>query len=467
VIDLREPLSTLINLPASFAGKRKFSDRITIYDETLRDGEQMPGVAFTPEQKLALARQLSDLGVGVMMAAFPVSSAADKLAFRRLLKARREGEIRKDIELICIARANKRDIDIIAEIARESTTPLEELGILILSTTSDLHLKYKLGKTLLKFSGESEDAWLDLPPQWYRDTNVDFIVRHVAYAKSLGFGSIEFAGEDASRGNRDYLLRWAAACAEAGGTRLCFSDTCGVLTPESVDYYFAGLPEALPGLQITAHFHNDFGLAAINTVRALSHGATHASITACGIGERAGNASIHQVVMLLRELYGVVLDDFRYDLLWSLRDTVERATGVPISVSEPIIGNNVFSHESGIHTAGVRIHPAIYQSIDEKLVGGIHRFVYGKHSGRDGIQHLFDKVDLTATVPDDGPAREKLVEEVLSWVKTTREEMAKTAPAGAFIDQYYARVNGLGLSEHEVAAKVSDLARPCFKDVQK
>lgn len=456
MIELKEPLDTLIQSPTVFTSKSGFPHKITIYDETLRDGEQMPGVAFLPDQKVVLARLLSDIGVGVLMAAFPISSPADQISFMHLLKARHRNEIRKDIEIICIARANKHDIDIIAEIARECDTPLEELGVLILSTTSDLHIKYKLGKTLLKFKGKPEGAWLETPVQWYRDANIDLIVEHVSYAKKVGFGSIEFAGEDASRGNRDYLLRWASSCAEAGGTRLCFSDTCGVLTPESVDYYFKGLADTLPGLQITAHFHNDFGLAAINTVRALSHGATHASITACGIGERAGNASIHQVVMLLKEMFGVTIPNFRYELLWQLRDAIERSTGVPISVSEPIIGNNVFSHESGIHTAGIAIHPAIYQSIDEKLVGGIHRFVFGKHSGRDGIQHIIEK-RFDVIHPEDESIKNRIIDMTLSMVKSKREEMAHQVSVGAFIDKYYAHVNNLGISENEVFNHIQEI----------
>ena len=144
-------------------------------------------------------------------------------------------------------------------------------------------------------------------------------------------------------------------------------------------------------VQLTAHFHNDFGLGAINTVRAVMHGATHPSLTANGIGERAGNTSIHQFVMVLKELYGVTLPRFQYERLHELRDAVERASGVPLPPHEPIVGEGVFSHESGIHTAAILIHPAIYQFIREETVGGTHRFVFGKHSGAAAVEAVLEK----------------------------------------------------------------------------
>lgn len=424
------------------AGKHNFPKKIHIYDETARDGEQMPGVAFSPDQKLEMAKFLSDMGVDVILPAFVVASESDREAYRKILKARKKRQIRKDVEIITIARANKDDIDAAAQTTKEAGVPLDKVGILILSTTSDLHIKYKLGKTLLKFKKLPESAWLDTPVSWYRKANTDFIVEYISYAKKLGFGTIEFASEDASRGTLEYLIEWAKVCRQAGGTRICFSDTCGVLTPEAVDYYFPPLVKALPDFQVTAHFHNDLGLAAINTVRALSHGATHASITACGIGERAGNGSTHQVTMILKELYGVNLPGFHYEKLWELRKLIEKYSGILIQPHEPIIGHNVFSHESGIHTAGIKIHPAIYQFLDEKTVGGEQKFVYGKHSGGAALKHLLEKNKLSLD--------ENKFNEVLAELKQIRESEIPQNGYSKRIKKYYDDLNSLGIAESKI-----------------
>ena len=254
---------------------------------------------------------------------------------------------------------------------------------------------------MLAREGRDASEWLDLPVAFYREANIGLITDAIRYARSRGIERIEFAAEDASRGDLQYAIDWAKACIDAGGTRFCFSDTCGVFTPEGVDHYFPPIVEALGvrqgRVQLTAHFHNDFGLGAINTVRAVMHGATHPSLTANGIGERAGNTSIHQFVMVLKELYGVTLPRFKYERLHELRDAVERASGVPLPPHEPIVGEGVFSHESGIHTAAILVHPAIYQFIREETVGGTHRFVFGKHSGAAAVEAVLEAhADLLA-----------------------------------------------------------------------
>ena len=448
MIQLKEPLEALVRQPQEFTGGKNFPERVHIYDETLRDGEQMPGVAFSPDQKVELAGLLSDMGVDVLMAAFPASSESDREALRRILRARDTGRLRDDLEIMTIARATRGDIEAAARVARESGADLGSVGVLVLSTASDLHLKYKLGRTLLKYKGGDEGKWLDLPVGWYRRANLDLITDHVSFAAELGFGTVEFASEDASRATSAYLLEWATACRQAGGTRMCFSDTCGVFTPEAVDAFIPPLVQAMPGFPITAHFHNDFGLGAINTVRALGHGATHASISACGIGERAGNTSIHQVVMVLRELYGVTLDRFRYDRLWDLRRAIEVYSGIPIQPHEPIIGHNVFAHESGMHTAGIEIHPAIYQSIDQEIVGGEHRFVYGKHSGAAGVIRLLNDMRLIDDLPPEKLSN--ALEAVLVRMKAEREARAASSDFHDAVKYHYEHLGGLGIKDGEV-----------------
>ena len=453
MIKFKEPLSKLINEPKKFTKHLKFPrpDKIRIYDDTLRDGEQMPGVAFSPEQKLHLAKLLAKVGVHVMDVAFPISGESDYKALKLIAKAQRSGEISKDVEILAMCRSNPADIDVVVKAMKEIGGKPDDVSILVLSTFSDLHIKYKLGQTLLKRDGKPLDKWIETPLSYYREANTRMVCDAIKYAKSKGISRIEFASEDSSRGNIEYGVKWAKACVKAGGTRMCFSDTCGVFTPESVDYYIPKMIKALNGVPMTAHFHNDFGMAALNTVRAMSHGATYAGVTANGIGERAGNTSIHQTVLILKELYGVEIPGFRYDLLRTLRKEIEKYSGIPVQAHEPIIGEGVFAHESGIHTAGILIHPAIYQFIREETVGGEQRFVFGKHSGVSAVEDVIKKnakrlkaAGITATP--------ELCAKVLNAAKIQREKKIRSYEKE--IGQYYKNYNDLGISEEQLIEMV-------------
>lgn len=452
MIDLREPLESLVRLPQTYTSHLRFPDpaSIVLYDDTLRDGEQMPGVAFSPQQKLELAALLADVGVDVMDVAFPISSASDRIALRLILEARRTGRIRASLDVLAMCRAVPGDIDSVLDVVQDAGGRPADISVLILSTASDLHLKYKLGRTLLKREGRDDAAWLDTPIAFYREANIRLITDAIRYARSRGIERIEFAAEDASRSDVEYAIEWAHACIAAGGTRFCFSDTCGVFSPEGVDHYFPRIVDALGvrqgRVQLTAHFHNDFGLGAINTVRAVLHGATHPSLTANGIGERAGNTSIHQFVMVLKELYGVTLPRFRYERLHELRDAVERASGIPIQPHEPIVGEGVFAHESGIHTAAILVHPAIYQFIREQEVGGTQRFVFGKHSGAAAVEAvLAHHADLLAS---HGVAIDAaLADRVLDRVKALREQQIGLGQTARAIREFYDNYQRLGFNE--------------------
>jgi isopropylmalate/homocitrate/citramalate synthase len=176
------------------------------------------------------------------------------------------------------------------------------------------------------------------------------------------------------------------------------------------------------------------------------HGATHPSLTANGIGERAGNTSIHQFVMVLRDLYGVTLPRFKYDRLHDLRDAIERASGIPIQPHEPIIGEGVFSHESGIHTAAILVHPAIYQVIREQDVGGTQRFVFGKHSGAAAVEAVLTKnaalLEAHGVVIDPS-----LVARVLDRVKELREQQINVGHSARAIREFYDNYQRLGIAE--------------------
>ena len=464
MVDLREPMKELIQDPQTYTRDLKFPDpdKIFLYDDTLRDGEQMPGVAFSPQQKVELAELLAEIGVDVMDVAFPVSSESDRQALSLILKARRSGQIVNTVEILAMCRSVQGDIDTVLQVVETSGGRPNDVSVLILSTLSDLHLKYKLGRMLLKREGRSDSEWLDVPVDFYREANIRMICDAITYARSKGIEQIEFAAEDASRGSLDYAIEWAEACIEAGGTRFCFSDTCGVFTPEGVDHYFPPIVEAL-GVQngrvdLTAHFHNDFGLGALNTVRAVMHGATHPSITANGIGERAGNTSLHQFVMVLKELYGVTLPRFQYHRLHELRKAIERISGIPIQVHEPIIGEGVFSHESGMHTSAILVHPAIYQFIREEEVGGVHRFVFGKHSGAGALEEVLKKNEelLEAhgvTLTDD------LVRSALERVKEIRGVMIEEGSTKTVVNRYYEDYHRLGITETALVEIVLEMGK--------
>jgi isopropylmalate/homocitrate/citramalate synthase len=452
VVELKESLNSLARMPKTYTGHLKFPapDKIFLYDDTLRDGEQMPGVAFSPAQKLKLAELLAAMGIDVMDVAFPISSDSDRQALRDILRAQQAGKLPASLDVLAMCRAVPGDIDCVLECVAQAGARPRDVSVLILSTLSDLHLKYKLGRALLRREGRAEADWLDTPLEFYREANIRMITEAVRYARGRGIERVEFAAEDASRSDLGYALQWAKANVEAGGTRFCFSDTCGVFTPEGVDHYFPPIVEALGsqdgGCQLTAHFHNDFGLGALNTVRAVMHGATHPSLTANGIGERAGNTSIHQFVMVLKELYGVTLPRFRYDKLTELRHAVEEASGVPIMQHEPIVGDGVFTHESGMHTAGILVHPAIYQFIREEDVGGTHRFVFGKHSGAGAVEEAFKKHQ--ARLAAQGvEVNDALVTNTLERAKELRARMTENGHAGRTIRQHYDNMAELGISE--------------------
>jgi isopropylmalate/homocitrate/citramalate synthase len=450
-MDLKEPIEKLAIPPTRFTQQLKFPDpaKIRIYDDTLRDGEQMPGVAFSPDQKLELAKLLSEIGVHVIDPAFPAVSESDRRALQVIVKAQQQGEIRKDIEVLAMCRSLKEDIDAVVDTVTAVGARPDDVSVLVLSTLSDLHLKYKLGKTLLRRAGQPESQWLDRPVEYYREQNLDLITGAIRYARERGFSRVEFAAEDASRSDVTYGEVWAKACVAAGGTRMCFSDTCGVFTPEAVDHYIPRLVKVLGDVPMTAHFHNDFGLGAINTVRAISHGALYAGVTVNGIGERAGNTPLHEFVMVLKMLYGVTIPGFRYDLLTELRRKIELYSGIPMQPHEPIVGEGVFKHESGIHTAAIAIHPAIYQFIAEELVGGEHRFVFGKHSGAAAVETVLAK--HTKTLREHGvEISPDLVKHVLDRVKMIREDMLPEKGYPEAIEGHYRHYYSLGLSEERI-----------------
>jgi isopropylmalate/homocitrate/citramalate synthase len=460
MVDLREPLDRLIYPPSTFTAGTTFprAKEIRLYDTTLRDGEQTPGVAFTPDQKYELAGLLSDAGVHIIDMGFPSAAPSERRALELILRGKQSGRIRPDLEIIVMCRSNAKDIDVTVDTLRKIGAKPSDCTFFIFTSGSDLHLKYKIGKTLLQREGRKPEEWLELPVSFYRQANIRMACEAIAHARSRGVEEIEFGGEDGSRADVEYLMELATECYKAGGTRYSFPDTVGFFAPEGVDFYIPKLVAAFPDKPLVVHFHNDFGLGAYNTVRALHHGATIPTCTVNGLGERAGNAPLHTTVMILKELYGVTVPGFRYDMLWALRRKVEEFSGLPVGPSEPIIGHNVFSHETGIHTAGITIHPAIYQVVEPESVGGQLRFLFGKHSGAMAIEAVLQqhKSELTAAGVEVTP---RLVQLLLTLVKEVREKKALVSQHLDGVHNYYAHLDRLGLNEQDLLAYALVLGR--------
>ena len=337
--------------------------KVRIFDTTLRDGEQTPGVALTPEQKLAIAQKLDTLGVDAIEAGFPIISDGEMNAIRSIAAANLRSEI-------CgLARTEKKDIDASVSVG------LKYIHTFI--ATSDIHLKYKLKIT--------------------REQALAKAVEAVEYAKSLGL-QVEFSAEDATRTDREFLKKVFKAVTEAGADRIDIPDTVGYSTPQ----YLAAITKdtiETTRLPVSVHCHNDFGLAVANAIAAIQAGAQCAHVTINGIGERAGNASLEELVMSLQCLQF----DNKYEtnintkLLYETSRYISKIVGVQVQPNKAIVGENAFGHESGIHTHGVLSNPLTYEPISPELVGRTRWFQVGKHAGTHGVAAMLEEYSIQPT----------------------------------------------------------------------
>ena len=336
--------------------------KVRIFDTTLRDGEQTPGVALKPEHKLAIAHKLDELGVNAIEAGFPIISEGERIAIKSISKA----GLRADI--FGLARADKKDIDAVVD------SGLRNVHTFI--ATSDIHLQYKLKIT--------------------QNQALEKAVAAVEYAKSRGL-NVEFSAEDATRTDREFLKMIFKEVASAGADRIDIPDTVGYSTPG----YIAEITRdaiMATGLPVSLHCHNDFGLAVANTLSGIQAGARSAHVTINGIGERAGNASLEELVMALQSLdWGKEKyeTDINTKLLYETSQFVSKLTGVKVQANKAIVGENAFGHESGIHTHGVLSNPLTYEPIDPHSVGQVTRIVSGKHSGAHGISQSLGEYGIT------------------------------------------------------------------------
>ena len=460
-MEFREPIERLIRNPREFTSHLQFPDpsQLRIYDETLRDGEQMPGVCYTPEQKYEIARELASVGVHILSVGFPAASAGDRKTLQLVMEGKRKGDL-AGVEIVVMCRSNRKDIDVTIETLQEIGVSPADVTFFIFTSGTDLHLKYKIGKTLLRFEGRDESEWLDLPLEFYRNANINLQVDAIKYARERGVTDIEFGAEDGSRGDVDYFIEYFKAGLAAGGTRPAWPDTVGCLTPEATRWYCSRIVNAMPkDVPLLNHFHNDYGLGTINCITALSTGFRVFSVTANGYGERAGNVPLHQVVTALNVLYGVEIPGFKYHKLRDLARFMERMSGIPMQQHEPIIGEKVFAHESGIHTHAMLIDRRMYEAVPAALVGGEMSFVFGKHSGVAIVEDALRKHEEQLAAA--GVAIEAdLIARVTTEIKRLREERAHGAQSVETIEAYHVAMRRLSISEAEVAEIAIALGRP-------
>jgi 2-isopropylmalate synthase len=343
--------------PAAASAK----DRVIVFDTTMRDGEQSPGASMSLEEKLELAKILEDLGVDVIEAGFPIASNGDFEAVRRI------SEIVTESTICGLARAAPGDIDRCAEAIR----PAKRGRIHTFISTSPVHMKYKL---------QMEPAAV-----------LEAVTRSVAQARNL-CGDVEWSAEDATRTERDFLRRCVEAAIRAGATTINIPDTVGYTYPSEYAEIFRDLIETVPGADgviFSTHCHNDLGLAVANSLSGVQAGARQVECAINGMGERAGNAALEEIVMALR----VRADRLPYDTRIATQHItrasryVSAITGFPVQYNKAIVGKNAFAHESGIHQDGMLKNAETYEIMRPEDVGqGATNLVMGKHSGRHAFR---------------------------------------------------------------------------------
>ena len=339
------------------------AERVLIFDTTLRDGEQSPGYSMNTKEKLEMARQLARLGVDIIEAGFPIASVDDFEAVKAVAQQLKGGPI-----IAGLARAKDVDIDRAWEALQHAERP----RIHTFLATSEIHLKYKLKCT----------------PEEVLEATVAAVKRAKGYTED-----VEFSPEDAHRTDQDFLCRVVEAAIKAGATTINIPDTVGYGLPWEFGERIRNLMNRVPGIErvvVSAHCHNDLGLAVANSLEAVRAGARQVECTINGIGERAGNAALEEVVMGLRtrrDFLGFDTD-VRTEEIYRTSKLLQSITGVSVQPNKAIVGGNAFAHEAGIHQHGVLQNPMTYEIMTPESVGvPTSRLVLGKHSGR----HAFKK----------------------------------------------------------------------------
>ncbi|MEN6350895.1 MAG: homocitrate synthase [Syntrophomonas sp.] len=345
--------------------------RVFVVDTTLRDGEQTAGVVFANEEKVRIASYLGEIGVDQIEAGIPVMGGFEKECIKQIVRLGLKSSI------MAWNRA------VISDIKESIDCGVDAVAISI--STSDIHIEHKLRTTREDVLNRMADA-------------VKFAKDNQLY--------VSVNAEDASRSNIDYLTEFALIAKHNGADRLRFCDTVGTLTPLAAFRYIKTLIDAV-GIKIEMHTHNDFGMAVANALSGVYAGANYVGVTVNGLGERAGNACLQEVVMGLKYLMNVDLN-YNTTLFREVAEYVAQASGRALSISKPIVGSGIFAHESGIHGDGVIKNPLTYEVFSPEEVGLERQIVIGKHSGSAAIKDKFTReygIELSHKDADDILAR--------------------------------------------------------------
>lgn len=348
------------------------SREIKIFDTTLRDGEQSPGAAMSEDQKIHMAFALEHLGVDRIEAGFPVSSPVQFNAVKKI------GDMLDFATVVALARCVEKDIDAAYESLKNARNKMLHFFI----ATSPLHREYKL-----KMSKEEV---------------LKRVEKMMAYARKK-FDQIEFSAEDASRTEPEFLYEVLRTVVKNGGRAVNIPDTVGYAIPSETGEFFKGIVENVPelvseGVDLSAHCHNDLGLAVSNSIAAVQNGATQVEVTMNGIGERAGNCALEELVMSFNVRQDLLeyKTNIKTELLYPTSKLLQNITGLIIPRNKPIFGDNVFAHESGIHQDGVLKHKETYEIMKPESIGrSIESLVMGRHSGKHAFKKKVEQYSIT------------------------------------------------------------------------
>ncbi len=414
------------------------SKRIKIFDTTLRDGEQSPGCSMNLSEKLLLAEQLDKLGVDVIEAGFAIASPGDFASVKNIAK------VVKNASVASLARALKKDIDTAYDAVKDAVHPRIHLFI----ATSELHMKYKLKMTKEEVLRDTFDM--------------------VSYAKSL-CDDIEFSAEDASRSEIDFLVEVFETAIKAGATTINVPDTVGYSTPKEYgDLIFAikSRVKGVDNVDISVHCHNDLGLATANSLSAIENGATQVECTVNGIGERAGNAALEEIVMALKTRAPIYDCETHIETtqIYKTSKLLSRITGVKIQPNKAIVGDNAFAHESGIHQHGVMAHKETYEIMTPESIGlSENKMVLGKHSGKHALEDRLTQLGFTLNADEMKDAfvqfkkladRQKSVSD--KDLEALMHKSAVTIPEVFILDRFVINVGNTITATSSVAMTNSD-----------